>query len=278
VLALLCSIVSLALASSSGGHHNAPSPRHGRVSHPPGFEYYTRSKQLLHTFEPIHASPEIISCYTLHCIYALQVDNLQASLHSHAAAARSLATIGPYYQDSDCTDRLWWTAWILDRELSRLLGISCMLRAEQLPKGLRDRMDNYLNGFGCGRPATSSESPNSGTEPSSPRLGRKTKDTVFLEVRGHLAEVYSQACDQNCTSSTHKGCRLRSSAICDAELDIFTALLPKSLRLEPEVPIKDSDGVAPWDTLLRPLIILLVGVLASILLVTQAKSQSWNRL
>lgn len=274
----MCSIVSLALVSSSGSHHNAPSPRQSRFSHPPGFEYYTRSKQLLHTFEPAHASPDIISCYVLHCIYALQVDNLQASLHSHAAAARSLATIDPYYQDSDCTDRLWWTIWILDRELSRMLGISCMLRAEQLPKGLRDRMDNHLIGLGCGRSSTSSDSHNNSPELLSPRLNGKMKDTVFLEARGYLSETYNRICGHNRPSSAHKECRIRSSAICDAELDIFEALLPQSLRLESGVPMRESNGVASWDTLLHPLIILLVGVLSSILLVAQPKSQLWNRL
>ena len=263
--------MSLALLSSPEIHQSAPAPRHSHSNHPPGFEYYTRSKQLLHTFEPTHASPDIIGCYTLHCIYALQVDNLQASLHSHATAARCLAAINPFYQESDYTDRLWWTVWILDRELSTMLGVSCMLQAEQLPKGLRDRADNYLNGIGCGRSSTAPNSPNNGAAASPPKVGGRTEDTVFLEARGHLAEVYTRICHKNSTTSAHNGCRLRSSAIGDAELDVFEALLPKSLRLE-------SDGVASWDTLLHPLIIVLVGVLNSILLVAQAKSRSLERM
>lgn len=243
-MSLICALLSLSQFTSNAfasASHNAK---------PPGFAWYEHSKKMLQAFESQKISLDIVRCHTLHTIYALHADMLDAALESHSIASRLLTAV---YPPTLCREdepgrgtaayNLWWTVFSLDRTLSRVLGISYTLRVNQMPGTLTEQLEiPQGNQRACGRRNSLPQSPTLEAE----GIQSTNHDPAFLEALGYLGHIWSSLYDQLISKSSNTGgCGLRTSALLDTELQLFTATLSDELQWcsrERSAEILSDDG------------------------------------
>ncbi len=200
--------------------------------------FLNHARNLLYEFEFLPPSREILQCHTLVTIQLLHMDFLDLAIQSSAVTTR-LALFLRFHQrlrysprESDIASydqNLWWTVYILDRNIAYLSGTPGLIKDEDIdaPSPIPD------HGFKrfCDVKYT--------TRPSEP-VGQREQDASFLDVCAHIWRLWGRTWNNLAPDSSPLNCHWEAAEVIDTQLRAMQQRLPPTLAWR-HLPRSDAE-------------------------------------
>ncbi|KAF4770725.1 hypothetical protein HAV15_012927 [Penicillium sp. str.  len=227
-VALLCIIVSIAevtgINSSSSNSRATTFANHAR--------------SLIQMAEKVPSNLEALRCHTLITIYFLHMDFLDLALQSIAVTVRLAMSLKLHHrlpspregsEGSDSYDQnLWWTIYVLDRNLACLGGVPYLIRDEEIdaPRPARDGQFERFSAVIC------ISCWNEPDEQIGPMEKSFHQEASYLEALAHLGRIWACIWNNLATDRTEPDCQWQTTETLDAQLRILQQQLPAELVWE----------------------------------------------
>lgn len=258
-VALLCIMIAIA---ELNGDTTSPSNGNDRA-----MVFRNHARRLLQFFEFLPPNLEILRCHTMITIYLLHADFLDLALQSnavtvHLAMALQLHRRSPSFRKgSDSYDQnLWWTIYILDRNIACLGGVPYLIRDEEIdaPQPTRDgRFEKFSSVTYIYRPSEHDEQ-------SGPSERSLHQDATYLEILAHLGRLWARIWNSLVTDSSELDCQWQTTEILDAQIRILQQRLPPSLTWESPSSLGRDLVKEEENAMQRQLIVLMVSSFVSL--------------
>lgn len=230
--------------------------------------FWSHARSLLQHFEFLPPNLEVLRCHTLITIFLLHMNFLDIALQSSAVTSRLAMVLHLHRQHtlprtkSDSFDQnLWWTIYVLDRDIACIGGTPCLIRDEEIdaPRPERDRhFKNFSNVTYVNRP---SELDNRG----GPIERDFRRDATYLEILAHLGRLWARIWDNLVTRRSEPDCQWQTTEILDAQVRILQQRLPPALIWRSSVGLERDRESAEEDATRaatqQQLVILMVSAL-----------------
>ncbi|KAJ5154450.1 uncharacterized protein N7500_009889 [Penicillium coprophilum] len=190
------------------------------------------ARSLLQTFEDRPANLEVLRCHTLITIYLLHMECLDLALQSIAVTVRLAMALQLHRRSSspkeggDSYDQyLWWTIYVLDRDLACLGGIPYLIRDEEIdaPRPARDGQFKRFSSV------TYINCSNEVIERSGWMEESVHQEDMYLETLAHLGRLWARIWDDLATDSSELDCQWQAMETLDAQFRILRQQLPAEL-------------------------------------------------
>lgn len=252
-IALLCVMIAI---SKMTGKNTSSSNADNRA-----MLFWSHARGLLQKFEFLPPSLEVLRCHTLITIYLLHMNFLDLALQSSAITSRLALVLHLHRhcatprKESDSYDQnLWWTIYILDRDIARIGGTSYLIRDEEID-GPRPDRDGHFEKFSS---VTYTSRP-SDLDNRSGSIDREChRDAAYLEVLAHLGRLWARIWDTLVTKSSESDCQWETAEILDAQVRVLRQRLPPSLIWKTSCDLERDLERAEEDATQRQLVILMV--------------------
>ncbi|KAJ5776051.1 uncharacterized protein N7511_001062 [Penicillium nucicola] len=248
-IALLCIILAIAEVNEN----NALSSNIN--SQASNFRDHARS--LLQTFELLPPSLEILRCHTLTTIYLLFMDFLDLAMQSSAVTVQMAMALQLHQQspvprkESDDHDRnLWWTIYILDRDIACLAGTPYLIRDEEIDAPRATRDDHFERFSRAPYINCQSEFDEQATTLERSR----DRDSTYLEALAYLGRLWARIWNELISNQLEPECQWQIAAVLDSQINIFQQRLPSTLVWRNT----SSPGLDVENEIQRQLLVLMV--------------------
>ncbi|KAJ5780587.1 hypothetical protein N7457_005747 [Penicillium paradoxum] len=214
-IALLCIIIAIARIGGKGTTHSSADR---------SLVFRNHARNLLQSFEFTPPNLEVLRCYTLITTYLLHMNFLDLAQQSIAVTVRLAMTLRLHRQSplprqgSDSYDRnLWWTIYILDRDIACLGGIPFLVRDEEIDAP-RPTQEGHSERFSSVTYITHACQFDEQDEPEEKSLNR---DAMYLEVLAHLGRLWGRIWGDLLTNISESDCQWQNAELLDAQIRIF---------------------------------------------------------
>ena len=252
-VALLCIMIAIA---ESNGKNTSFSNANDRA-----MLFRNHARCLLQVFEFLPPNLEILRCHTMITIYLLHADFLDLALQSNAVTVRLAMALQlhrrspSFRKGSDYYDQnLWWTIYILDRNIACLGGIPYLIRDEEIdaPRPTRDgHFEKFSSVTYIYRPSELDE--------ESGQVERSLhQDATYMEVLAHLGRLWARIWNSLVTDSSELDCQWQTTEILDAQIRVLQQRLPPSLTWRSPSSMGRNVVKEEENAMQRQLIVLMV--------------------
>ncbi|CAI7654811.1 unnamed protein product [Penicillium crustosum] len=252
-VALLCIIISIAevtgINSSSSNSRATTFANHAR--------------SLIQMADKFSSNLEALRCHTLITIYFLHMDFLDLALQSIAVTVRLAMSLKLHHrlpspregsEGSDSYDQnLWWTIYILDRNLACLGGVPYLIRDEEIdaPKPARNGQFKSFSAVIC---ISCSNEPN---EQSGPMEKIFHQEATYLEALAHLGRIWACIWNNLATDRSEPVCQWQTTEALDTQLRILQQQLPAELVWESPSSLSRDLEILQETAMQRQLVVLM---------------------